>query len=119
MGPADSHEEVFLCHVRLYVLAEKWDIQPLKTLSKAKLHQALINFNLFAERVGDIVALLRYLYVNTPDNDGTKDDLRDLVMHYVVCHYTTIAVSEDFLNLMDEGGEWVRDCLTMLSSIIE
>lgn len=61
----EDYTEVFLCHARLYVFAEKYDIEPLRKLSKQKIHQTLIGFHLYTERVGDIVVLLRYVYANT------------------------------------------------------
>lgn len=117
--PCEDYTEVFLCHARLYVLAEKYDIEPPRRLTKQKLHQTLISFTLYKERVGDIVALLRYTYANTPDRDHATDELRELVMKYIVCKYDKMAPSEEFLDLMEEGGACVRDCLSMLSSIVQ
>ncbi len=48
-----------------------------------------------------------------------RDELRDLVMQYIVCQYDKMACSEGFLDLMEEGGACIRDCLSMLSSIVE
>jgi len=117
--PCEDHTEVFLCHARLYVFAEKYDIEPLKMLTRRKIHQALVIFILHTSRVGDIVALLRYVYANTPDRDNTRDDLRELVMQYVVCHFERMAPSKEYLSLMEEGGACVSDCLSMMLSIIK
>ena len=115
----EDYTEVFLCHARLYVFAEKYDIQPLRKLSKHNMHRLLSNFCLYTERVGDIVALLRYVYENTPHRAHMRDELRDLVMQYIVCQYDKMAPSEEFLDLMEEGGACVRDCLSMLSGIVK
>lgn len=39
-------------------------------------------------------------------------------MKYIVCQYDKMAPSEEFLDLMEEGGTCVRDCLSMLSGIV-
>jgi len=53
----------------------------LKVLTLNKLHKTLLNFKLYAKRVGYIVELARYAYSNPdlPDrsDDGTLDDLRN------------------------------------------
>ncbi|KAI9677323.1 MAG: hypothetical protein M1829_002666 [Trizodia sp. TS-e1964] len=41
----ESHAEVFLCQAKLYVLADKFLIEPLKLLVLEKLHSALVNFH--------------------------------------------------------------------------
>ncbi len=117
--PGEDYTEVFLCHARLYVFAEKYDIEPLRRLSKHNMHRLLSDFHLYTERVGDIVALLRYVYGNTPHRAHTRDELRELVMKYIVCQYDKMAPSEEFLDLMEEGRACVRDCLSMLSGIVK
>lgn len=118
-GQEEDCTEVFFCHARLYAFAEKYDIEPLRGLTKQKLHRSLVSLVLYKERAGDIVALLRYIYANTPDRDHATDELRELVMKYVVCKYEIMASSEAFLDLMEEGGPCVRDCLKMLSGMIK
>ena len=71
MHPQENYTEVFLSHARLYVFAEKYDIQPLKKLSRQKLQHTLAIYTLYPERVGDITTLLKYVYVNTAETiDG-------------------------------------------------
>jgi hypothetical protein len=53
---------VFLAHARLYTFAEMRLIQPLKSLALCKLHKTLIGFQLYEQRVGDVVQLARYAY---------------------------------------------------------
>ena len=117
--PCEDYTEVFLCHARLYVFADKHHIEPLRKLAKHKLQRTLIAFNLYTERIADVVELIRYVYENTPPRGHTRDELRELVMRYVVCQYDKLALSEDFLNLMEEGGACVRDCFSMLCGIVK
>lgn len=50
--PQEDYTEIFLSHARLYVFAEKYDIQPLKILSRQKLQHTLAIYTLYPERVG-------------------------------------------------------------------
>jgi hypothetical protein len=117
-----SHNEnylpVFLGHARLYVFADKYDIQPLKLLALKKLHQTLTIFTLYAQRVGDIVGLVKFTYENTVEravsshgNTADKvvtEELRDLVVGYVVSKLEKIS-GEEFDHLIREGGDFVVD----------
>jgi hypothetical protein len=104
---------VLLAHARLYCFAHVRLITPLKALTLDKLHKTLLNFKLYAERVGDIIELARCVCSNPdlPDrgDDGTLDDLRKLVVDYIVCEIDTIGKYDDFTKYVEEGGEFVGD----------
>jgi len=104
---------VLLAHARLYCFAHLRLIAPLKALTLHKLHKTLLNFKSYAKRVGDIIELARYAYSNPdlPDrsDDGTLDDLRKLVVEYIVCEIDTIGKYDEFVKYMEEGGEFVGD----------
>ena len=40
----ENYTEVFLCHTRLYIFANKYDVGPLKDLSLHKLQRTLTEF---------------------------------------------------------------------------
>jgi hypothetical protein len=46
-SPTEDYTTVFLGHAQLYVFAEKWSIEDLKTLALFKLHKTLILFTLY------------------------------------------------------------------------
>ncbi|KAF2108670.1 hypothetical protein BDV96DRAFT_555910 [Lophiotrema nucula] len=104
---------VLLAHARLYCFAHLRLIAPLKALTLDKLHKTLMDFKLYAKRVADVLELARYAYSNPdlPDGsaDGTLDDLRRLVVEYIICEIDTIGRHDDFVNFMEEGGEFVGD----------
>ena len=75
----EDYTEVFLCHARLYVFADKYDVGPLRDLSLHKLQRTLAEFILDDKRAEDIVNLLRYNYSNITDCSESIDDLRLLV----------------------------------------
>jgi hypothetical protein len=97
---------VFLAHARLYCFAHLRLIAPLKALTLSKLHETLVGFNLYPQRVGDIIELARYVYSN-PDlpqrnEDGTLDNLKELVVEYIVCEIQTIGKCDEFVKYIEE-----------------
>ena len=112
----EDYTDVFLCHARLYVFADKWDIGPLKRLSLHKLHRTLSVFNLYKERVGDIVTLMRYSYDNTPHLSSTEDPLRSLLIHYATCVVENLVRSSEFkaLLLLEEARELASDLIVKM-----
>ena len=88
-GEHEDYTEVFLCHVYLYVFADKYDIQPLKILALEELHATLNVFTLYSERVKDVVTLLQYVYANAPEQANETEDLRTLMRQYVECEIDT------------------------------
>jgi hypothetical protein len=117
-----SHNEnylpVFLGHAKLYVFADKYDVQPLKLLALKKLYQTLVIFTPYAQRVGDIVGLVKFTYENTveravssDENTGDEiviEELRDLVVGYVMYELEKVS-GEEFNHLIGEGGDFVVD----------
>lgn len=86
--------EPLMCHAELYVFADRYDIPTLRDMCLYRLHQTLISFTVYWERLGDIVRLIEYVYDNTclrSAETGTTDKLRDMLSHFV---YTTL---DDFM----------------------
>jgi hypothetical protein len=112
----EDYTPVFLGHARLYVFAEKWGIDALKTLTLSKLHKTLVAFKIYEARRGDIVELVRFAYSNenTPDLDEDVDALRDLVTHYVTCELKSLTESPGFLALLEQPGLFSRDLVKMM-----
>ena len=111
----EDYTEVFLCHARLYVFADIYDVEPLKGLCLQKLQRTLVEFTLYEERLEDIVELLRYSYLNTADHSGSIDALRLLVIRYAACVVEKLARSNEFRSLLEDSGPLARDLVeTML-----
>jgi hypothetical protein len=115
-SPTEDYTPVFLGHAQLYVFAEKWGIEDLKTLALFKLHKTLVSFTLYAARRPDIVELLQCAYSNdhTPDLVDAVDDLRSLVMLYTACEVENLIHCPEFLSLIGEGGQLAQDLVQML-----
>ena len=114
-APEEDYSEVFLGHARMYVFAEKYDIQPLKSLALLKLHNTLSIFTLYRERVGDITTLLKYVYANTAETvEGTKD-IRTMLAHYIGCEMEMFIKYGEIKDLMLDNGEMLGDFLKMFA----
>lgn len=112
--------ERFLCHARLYVFAEKYDIAALKTLALQQLRATLANFTLYPNRTGDIIALLRYIYNNTNESKKGVEDLRTVMTEYIGYGMDPLIEDEEFgMLLVEEGGDMMKDFLKMVAKRIQ
>ena len=113
--PQEDYTQVLLSHARLYVFAEKYDIQPLKKLSHQKLQHTLSIYTLYPERVGDITTLLKYVYANTAETIDGTEDIRTMLAHYVGTEMDTLIKYGDIKELMLDHGELLGDFLKMFA----
>ena len=114
-APEEDYTEVFLGHARMYVFAEKYDIQALKTLALLKLHHTLSIFTLYSERVGDIMTLLKYVYANTAEAVDGIEDIRTMLAHYIGCEMETLTKDGEIKDLMLDNGDMLGDFLKMFA----
>ncbi|KAF2632641.1 hypothetical protein BU25DRAFT_417253 [Macroventuria anomochaeta] len=116
-SPTQNFAPVFLAHARLYTLADMHMVKPLKDLALYKLHRTLVGFELYPERLGDVVEIARYAYEHGEDRseDGKIDALRDMVVNYVACEVKVLGKHTEFRNLMDGGGEFAGDFWDIVS----
>ena len=110
----EDYTEVFLSHARLYVLADKYDIEKFRAVSLYKLHQTLCNFTLYEERVRDISCLLEYVYENTAERHGRGDEMRTLVIEFVSCNIGKLVLDELFRTMLKEHNMVSLDLLQRL-----
>lgn len=112
----EDYTLVLLGHAQLYVFAEKWGINDLKTVALHKLHDTITSFTLYSSRRRDIVELLRYAYSNehTPDRGECIDELRSLVVLYAACEVESLMLCPEFLLLLAEKGELTPDLVQWL-----
>ena len=115
LHPQEDYTEVFLSHARLYVFAEKYDIQPLKKLCLQKLKHTLAIYTLYPERVGDITTLLKYVYANTAETINGIEDIRTMLAHYVGTEMDTLIKYGEIKDLMLENGDLLSDFLKMFA----
>lgn len=111
---------MFLAHARLYIFAEMRLVYPLKTLALQKLHKSLMSFQLYNQRVGDVVKLARCAYEHGTDRSkgGAINELRQLVVEYMACEVDIIGKHKDFKLLLEDGGEFVTDFWGIVSKYL-
>lgn len=119
-GPLEDYSEVFLSHARVYVFADKYDIEPLKKLALQNLHQTLTIYTLYPERCRDIIELIRYSYTHTADRGDGVEGLRALLTHYMGHEMATLARDEGFRTLLLENeGPILGDFLNKVTERID
>jgi hypothetical protein len=92
-----------LAHAQLYVLADKYDITQLKTLSLHKLYVELDENGLEESQYNAMVELIKYIYLTT-GNISPPDPLRDMVNLYIATDGKDVVSSEAFRDLVHEHG---------------
>lgn len=118
-SPQEDYTNVFLSHARLYVFADKYDIEPLKVLALEELHATLAPHTLYEARTGDVITLLRYVYDNTAESTEGVEDLRTLMTQYVGWKMDILIKDEDFKDLMiEDGGSLLGNFMTMVGKRI-
>ena len=116
----ENYTEVFLSHARLYVFAEKYDIQLLAMLALENLHDTLALYTLYHERTRDIVDLLRYVYANTSEQPEGHKNMRKLLKDYVGYEMKILIESKEFKELViDDGGPLLDDFVEMVIKRID
>ncbi|KUJ06136.1 uncharacterized protein LY89DRAFT_692670 [Mollisia scopiformis] len=105
-APDQIYSNVLLAHASLYILGDYQLIDSLKALALYKLHKTLCVFQLDDENVEDIIDFARYAY---SEGRGGIGGLRDLVCRYMATNAVVLSHSDGFMDLLGEGGEFVKD----------
>jgi hypothetical protein len=78
----------------------------------------LLSFKAAGSQTESIIDLIRFSYsnANTRDNEAGQDidSLRRMVVHFVACVFENVAMDDNFLALMEEGGPLARDLAGLL-----
>ena len=85
----------------------------LKSLALHKLHRTLLSFKMYASRIGDVIELARYVYSSEHTcerfENESINELREIVVEYIVREIEVIGGFRGLLALMEEGGPFVID----------
>lgn len=100
---------VFLGHAQLYVSADKYCINDLKSLVLHKLHAILDGYKAVPSNMLAIVELIRFVFnnENTADLENDVEPLRGLLGHYAASQLDAIKASGLFRDLLEDGGPFV------------
>ncbi|KAK5999750.1 hypothetical protein QM012_005156 [Aureobasidium pullulans] len=112
----ENHTNVFVAHAAMHALAINYEIAKLKTLSLQKLCDKLMRFDCKPERVGDVLALVRWVYTTESLINRDMPELKDIVVKYVVSEVSGFGSTQDFGELLKEGGGFVKDFWAMVYS---
>ena len=107
--PTEDYTGTFLSHARLYVFAEKYQIQPLKRLVLKTLHQTLTAFTLWPDCVGDIIALIRFVYDNTLKAQHGDEPIRTMVKRYVSYEMDNMIKTAIFRDMLEADRDFLDD----------
>ena len=102
LNASENYTDVFLCHVQLYVFAEKYDIQQLKSLAFEELYAILAIFDLHVQRAGDIGALFRNAYRNIQRSPTDREPLLGMLKDYLGFEMDTLMLDESFKEIVKE-----------------
>ncbi|KAJ5396992.1 hypothetical protein N7509_005105 [Penicillium cosmopolitanum] len=117
-GSWENSHPVFLGQAKLYVLADKYGIEPLRRLIILKLYRTLSTFKLYDTGVVSIIEFVRFVYLNTPPNHGGQvDPLRNMVTRYVISVLGKIGENQYFQELLEDGGPFVADFWRIIWSV--
>ena len=104
--PPDEISAKVSQHAKLYVMADRYLVLPLKKLTLHKLHRDLLEYTVWSgSDVYEIAELLRVTY----DNTSQGSELRKLVITYAAARSQTLIKAEAFRSFLGEGGEAVTD----------
>ncbi|KAI9673843.1 MAG: hypothetical protein M1829_003961 [Trizodia sp. TS-e1964] len=115
-NPWSDYTNHFLSHAELCVFAIEWEVPALFIFALEKLHRSLISFMVHRERVGDIIKLVDYVYQKT-ESKGQGGCLRSMVSRYMLARSKDFLLTEEYMGLLDRGGDLVKDLLKDLFQI--
>ncbi|KAK9444030.1 BTB/POZ-like protein [Metarhizium brunneum] len=103
-----------LSHAKVYVFADCYGMTQLMTLSYNKLHQSLVDLNLHAKSLADVVALAEYSY-----DMLVPDDLKELVNLFAACEVERLWKYERFQTLLDTHAGLGKAVIAALLTCLE
>lgn len=110
----ENYSEVFLCHARLYVLGDIYDIAELRQLSIHRLHATLKTFTLYPSRMNDIATLAKYIFKNT----RVEDEIRDMITLYYSCIIKDASKYDGLKSLIDENPDFAFGLISHMAKMI-
>jgi hypothetical protein len=101
-NPDMSFLPVFLTHVRLYILADKYDVQELRRISLFRLRLLLRGVVLFRKRILDLVTVVDEIFANTLEGD----EAREVIVKYFACYIEVMRDAPEVTELLHDGGDF-------------
>ncbi|KAL4915867.1 hypothetical protein BDW62DRAFT_203171 [Aspergillus aurantiobrunneus] len=108
-GPHEDFAPVFLGHTQLYLLADRYGIEPLCRLVLCKLGATLAKFKLYETSVNGVLDFIRFVYDDQYRGASGTAALRRLAVRYAISVLGQVGDVEAFRDLLAEGGDFVAD----------
>jgi hypothetical protein len=102
-----SVSDDILAHVRLWTFADTYLVDHLQETCLHLLHRDLVDFQINAESVGEIIDLIEYVWDNTLVSDhggfsgGPHEAFRLLVLKYALAHGDELIKFPEFADWLD------------------
>lgn len=106
---------VFLCHAKLYVLGDMWDIPQLCRLSLHRLHKTLKDVTIYRSRLSDIATLAKYVFENT----RPEDEIRDMLTLYYACIIEDASNHDGLKSLIDDIPDFAFGLISRMIGRLE
>ncbi|KIW75220.1 hypothetical protein Z517_11994 [Fonsecaea pedrosoi CBS 271.37] len=113
--PSESLTEMLLSQARLYVFADRYVIESLRSLVLYKMRRSLASLKLFPERGPEVFLLVQYVYENTREGD----DLRALLTQFIACMITVFLQHPDWDGFIRQQHIFTMDLLKHLRDSVE
>lgn len=107
---SEDYTEVFLCHAKLYILGDLYDIPALRQLSFHRLYATLKEFKLFPSRMDDIATLAKYLFENT----RSEDRIREMIYLYYACIIEDAAKHDGVQSLINDIPDFAHGLIVKM-----
>ncbi|KAF3770549.1 hypothetical protein M406DRAFT_336207 [Cryphonectria parasitica EP155] len=98
----EDYTGVFMCHAKLYVLGDTYDIPQLRQLSLHRLYVTLREFTLYPSRFNDLATLAQYIF----DNTRPDDRIREIIALYYACIVEDALKHDGLQSLLDTTPEF-------------
>ena len=100
---------LLLSHAQLYVFADTYGIEDLKTLTAARLHVVLSRFDYPPSLATDVAELVEYAFEHTSERSQQDPDmLRKILTQFSANNIEALKSFPSFLALMGKGGPFMQ-----------
>jgi hypothetical protein len=90
-------------------VADKYNIHTLRRAVLTNINETLSAYKMYYEAVEALIEFVPYAYANTRPVYSKIDDLRDLVVRYVISNLGDLGGHRQFKKLLHNGGYFVTD----------
>ncbi|RPA98727.1 hypothetical protein L873DRAFT_1790115 [Choiromyces venosus 120613-1] len=107
--------DLFLCHAKIYALANYKDIQRLKRLALERMLKTLTALGTIQNgprEVTYITELLKYVYENTTSLVSSREPMRKLVVRFTASNLTTLNFDNEISVLMGTNADLAKDLMS-------